>query len=275
MSRKRRSREEEHEEAEGGMERWLLTYADMITLLLALFIVLFAVSSINSKKFLALALGLHKTFDPNPGVLSSGTGLLNQPSLTPAAGPQQEEPKPNINPLHAFSSSSTTTTTTPQGGSHGAASLAAIAAQLNKALGAKGIASLAVTTVTQRELIVQILADKVFFATDSASIGLVGDDVVDTIAGVLRTDTNAVIVEGYTDNQPVLGGPYYSNMELSATRAVNIVQRLSAVDGLNQNRLAAIGYGQSHPAQPNDTPAHMAENRRIDVVILGPGQNTP
>jgi chemotaxis protein MotB len=275
MSRKRRSHDEGHEEAEGGMERWLLTYADMITLLLALFIVLFAVSSINSKKFLALALGLHKTFDPNPGVLSSGTGLLNQPSLTPAAGPQQAAPKPNINPLRSFSAPTTTTTAPQQAGSQGQTSLATIEAQLNHALVAKGLAQLAVTTVTQRELIVQILADRVFFATDSATIGPVGDQVVDTIASVLRTDANAVIVEGYTDNQPVLGGPYFSNMELSAVRAVDIVQRLSAADGLNENRLAAIGYGQSHPAEPNDTPAHMAENRRIDVVILGPGQSTP
>src|SRR5271166_3218165 len=72
-------------------ERWLLTYADMITLLLALFIVLFSVSTINQKKFEALALGLKQTFDPKPGVLPSSNGLLSNASLTPTAGNAQSQ----------------------------------------------------------------------------------------------------------------------------------------------------------------------------------------
>lgn len=274
---RRKGRSESHDEEEGhgggGMERWLLTYADMITLLLALFIVLFAVSSINSKKFLALALGLRQTFNPDPGLLSSSNGLAQNPSLAPTSGPQQEVPKPNINPLHVYD---TTTTTAPnQGAAQGQQQLSTIAQQVQSALAAKGLATTATTTVTQRELVVQIFADKVFFATNSATIGPEGDQVVDTIAGVLQGDTNAVMVEGYTDDAPVLGPPFYSNMELSAVRAVNVVQRMALVDGMNENRLSAIGYGQSHPLVPNNSAANMAENRRIDVVVLGPGEGSP
>ncbi|HXW33956.1 MAG TPA: OmpA family protein, partial [Acidimicrobiales bacterium] len=225
------------------------------------------------KKFLALALGLRQTFNPNPGLLASSNGLEQNPSLSPSSGPQQVQTKPNINPLREFS---TTTTTSPnQQSEQGEQPLAQIAQQIRSALAVKGLASTASTTVSTSELVVQILADRVFFATNSAALGPLGQEVVDTIAGVLQTDTNAVAVEGYTDNAPVLGAPYYSNMELSAVRAVNVVQRLSLVDGIDENRLSAIGYGESHPEVPNTSPANMALNRRIDVVILAPGENVP
>src|ERR1700683_1825398 len=92
-----RSRMAEGEEPElENSERWLLTYADMITLLLALFIVLFAVSTINTKKFEALALGLQKSFSPNPGVLPSSNGVEQYDSLPPTAGPRQIQQTPSI-----------------------------------------------------------------------------------------------------------------------------------------------------------------------------------
>src|SRR5271154_7322961 len=85
---------ESHEAA--NEERWLLTYADMITLLLALFIVLFAVSTISTKKFEALALGFKQSFSPNPGVLPSSNGVEQYDSLTPTAGPRQVQQHPSI-----------------------------------------------------------------------------------------------------------------------------------------------------------------------------------
>jgi len=266
----RRKKHDEHEEEVENSERWLLTYADMITLLLALFIVLFAVSSINSKKFLALALGLKSTFDPKPGILPSGSGLLQEASLTKTVGSQLDQKLPTVSPLET---GSTTTTTLPPGtgGLKGAQSLATIQQQIQSALAAKGLAKAATTSVQKRGLVVTVLDDEVFFATDSASIGPLGVSVIDTIAGVLSTDTNNVVVEGYTDNQPILGGPFSSNLELSAVRAVNVAQELTMTNGIDPSRVAAMGYGETHPAAPNDTPADQAKNRRIDVVVLAPG----
>ena len=238
-------------EEEAGMERWLLTYADMITLLLALFVILFALSTINAKKFLAFKLGITQTFSNNPVQTQHSSGLL-----------------PNQNSLLAHPSVTTTTGVPSASSPSGPQALSQIAGQINQALQSAGLSQYATTTVTARGVTVQMLADKAYFALDSATLGPIGDQVVDTIAGVLRTIPNDVRVEGFTDDQPITGGPFASNWALSAARAVNVVQRLDTQDGITPNRLSAIGYGTTHPAVPNTSPANMAENRRIDVVIL-------
>lgn len=278
----RRRHVEEAEHAEGNGERWLLTYADMITLLLALFIVLFAVSTINSKKFLALAAGFQQAFNPNPGILPSSNGLLANASLAPTTGVKvapsiaiKTIPNATTTPTTTRPNATATTTTPASAGAPGQQPLAKIQAEVNQALAAKGLQQDASTAITQEGLVVQILSDHVFYATDVANLNATGNEVVDTIASVLRTDTNDVDVEGYTDNAPIFGGPYTTNMELSAERAVNVVVRLYKVDGLTESRLASIGYGSTHPLVPNTTPSNMAENRRVDVVILAPGQAQP
>jgi chemotaxis protein MotB len=253
-------------------ERWLLTYADMITLLLALFIVLFAVSTINTKKFEALALGFKQSFSPNPGVLPSSNGVEQYDSLTPTAGPRQVQQHPSI----STPTKQTAATAAPSSLSASAESqLSSVDQKIVKAIDAKGLQAGVTASVQTRGLVVQVLTDQVFFATDSANLEGPGDAVVDTIASVLRTTSNGIDVEGYTDNQPVTGGPYTSNEELSAVRAASVVTRLTDQDGLDPDRMAATGFGDSDPAAPNDTPADRALNRRIDFVILAPGASQP
>ncbi len=139
---------------------------------------------------------------------------------------------------------------------------------MERALGAKHLQSAAQVTVSTKAVVVQILADKAFFASDSAALGAIGNEVVDTIAGVVQNQPNDLVVEGYTDTEPITGGPYNSNWELSAVRAANVTNRLNVVDGIAARRLSAQGYGQTDPVKSNATPAGRAENRRVDVVIL-------
>ena len=262
-----------HEEEVENGERWLLTYADMITLLLALFIVLFAVSTINTKKFEALALGFKQSFSPNPGALPSSNGVLQYDSLTPTAGPRQVQQHPSIaTPLKQQVTSSPPP---PSLSASAEAQLSSVDQQITKALQAKGVQSSVTASLQTRGLVVQVLTDKVFFATDSADLESQGDVVVDTIATVLRTTSNDIDVEGYTDNEPITGGPYTSNEELSAVRAASVVTRLIQQDGLDPDRLVATGFGETHAAAPNDTPADRALNRRIDFVILASGAAQP
>ncbi len=265
MSGGRRGRRGHHEEEVENSERWLLTYADMITLLLALFIVLFAISTINQKKFLALALGLKESFDPKPGVLQSGNGLLNNASLTQTAGSTF---KIAGLPVTSTTTVPAGTNQNPSGNAQTNATLQKLQAQIQAQLGAAGLTGNVSLQLETRGLVVQILADKVFFATGSADLGPQGNRVVDVVASVLKSYTFNVDVEGYTDNQPLVGGPYGSNEELSAVRAVNVVLRLENTDGINPARLSATGYGSSRPIVPNNSPQNMAENRRIDIVIL-------
>lgn len=246
-----------HEEEGGGMERWLLTYSDMITLLLALFVILFAMSTINAQKFRAFKLGLTKTFSDRPidtsssGLLPHQNSLLNKPVTLAMAG-----------------ESSSSATSPSQ-------SMQQIAKSLDTALSAAGLAQYATTTVSAQGVVVQMLADKAYFETDSATLGTVGDEVVDTIGGVLRSVPNQVEVEGYTDNTPITGGPFTSNWELSAVRAVDVVLRLERVDKVASARLRAVGFGDTHPIASNATAAGRAQNRRVDVVVLTTTLTTP
>jgi len=288
---KRRHQHADHEEGHaGGDERWLLTYADMITLLLALFILLFSVSTIDQKKYEALALGLRQTFSPKPGILPNSNGLLQNNSASPASGKvvsqlQKIDQLPNAHTAETTVPAETTTTlasgnaSIPSSGKPLTAAdsqqLASIDAQIKNNLAAQGLQNAVTTSIANGELTVQILADKAFFATDSADLGTKGNEVVDAVAKVLSKYSNLVDVNGYTDNAAITGGPFNSNEELSAERAVNVVLRLSRVDGIASDRLAATGFGQSHPAAPNDNPADMALNRRIDIVVLAQSQSLP
>jgi chemotaxis protein MotB len=278
---KRRHPPEDHGGHEGGDERWLLTYADMITLLLALFIVLFSVSTINQKKFEALALGLRQTFDPDPGVLPGSSGVLENANVAPTAGNAQTQertigqlmtpatPNPKATTPAPNPTTSTATATKNQ------QQLATLEQKLDAGLAAKHLQTSVSASLQAGQLTIQILDDNVFFATDSASLGPAGDQLLDVVAGVLATAPNLIDVNGYTDNQAITGGPYTSNEELSAVRAVEVVLRLSQVDGISPDRLAATGFGDTHPAAPNTTPANMALNRRIDidVITLGGSQS--
>ena len=273
----KRRKHEEEEAAEGGyagMERWLLTYSDMITLLLALFIILFSMSSISLAKFVQFRQGIVNAFSHviAPSTNASGSGLLRNNSLVnhPAA----------TNHTHSATTHPVTHNVVPpvtQAAEPGQQPLSQISSALEKALQAAGLSSDVQMVPERRGVVVRVLADKVFYAVDHASLGPVGKQVVGVMATVLKQDTNNIVVEGYTDNQPIYGGPYSTNWELSAMRAVNVVLQLRA-DGINENRLAATGYGKTHPIAPNDTPSGQpyppgqAENRRIDVVILAPGQ---
>lgn len=259
-----------------GAERWLLTYSDMITLLLALFVILFALSSISPKKFVAFKEGLNRAFSHVISSTKGGQGLLQQTSLVNTPGSHNQiHVNTNISgnpiasrPLGQQSPASPGVSQPPPG----SASLSQIYSQIHEALQQKGLLGDVNMTSERRGVVVRVLADKVFYASDHATLSPVGDDVVDTVAQVLRSDTNDVMVEGYTDSQPITGGPYTSNWELSSMRAVNVLLRLVRVDGIDENRLAAVGYGKTRPIVPNTTAANMAMNRRVDIVVLAPGQ---
>jgi chemotaxis protein MotB len=234
----------------------------MITLLLALFIVLFSFSSIDVKKFLELRLGLTAAFNPSAVALKGGAGLLNQTSLVNTPGSASGKSSSVVSVQGSGASGNS------HGSEVGGPQSQEIMDEIQAALVKAGLVKDASVSMDERGVVVRILADKVFFASGSADLGPTGRAVVDIVANIIRPDPNSLIVEGYTDNVPVTGGPFTSNWELSAVRAANVVERLNGADGIEEARLSSQGYGDTNPVASNDTPAGRAANRRIDVVIL-------
>lgn len=222
----------EHEES--GQERWLLTYADMITLLLVLFIVLFALSKINQAKY--------RQFQKSVShVKLVGTSVVHGSTVRASRGPA---------PLSA----------TPD-------HLRQIQKALTRALASKGLLGDVTITINASGLVEGLVADSTFFVTDSAQLSPLGDEIVDTSGRVLDSYPNGVDVAGYTDDQLITGGPYANNWALSAARSSTVVERLTTIDGVNPVRVVAIGYGQYHPIVPNTSAAAEAENRRVNIVV--------
>ena len=210
-------------------ERWLLTYADMITLLLVLFIVLYAISSINQAKF--------REFKQSV----THTKLFHIPQGTTKA-PTNSKPNPTNGLLK-------------------------IEKALSAALKSKGLLQDVTFSINSQGLVEGLVADSTFFLSNSAQLSDTGFQIVDTSANVLKGYGNAIEVAGYTDDRPIAGGPYPNNWALSAARAATVVVRMSTGDGVKPTQLMLLGYGQYHPSASNATPAGQAQNRRVNIIV--------
>lgn len=232
----------EGEEHAAGMERWLLTYSDMITLLLVLFIVLYALSSLNHVKYAEFEHGVSKSFaQGNTAPVPAAAG--KSPSKLPSPG----------KPL---------------------ASLQTINADLLQALRSAGLAKDVSVDLTSQGLVEGFLSGKLFFGNDEAALTPLGKRVVAISAHVIARYANGVNVDGYANSIPVVGGPYANNWVLSSVRADNVVTELSA-DGDSPNQLIAIGFGSYHPLVTGNTATSLAANRRVNIVVLPGRVQTP
>ena len=220
-----------------GMMRWLLTYADLVTLLLIVFIVLFSMSKQDAEKFKDLAQYLRAAFG---GVLQQGPTFL--------AG-QGERIIPDL--FQRISAA------VGEAGSGGAGSA-----------GAKVFKN-------ERGIVVSLLTDRVLFDSGSVALKPEMKQILDALGGPLRDTDRSVLVEGHTDDRPVRGGRrYVDNMELSTLRACNVVRYLIESGEINPRRMSAAGYAEYRPVVPNRDEAARRRNRRIDIVILKGNEGT-
>jgi chemotaxis protein MotB len=233
----RRRHDEEHEEHENH-ERWLVSYADMMTLLFALFVVLYSISSLNKSKIDAFASSMTKQKE------------VGQPMITtPEPIVDPVEPKPG-NPITR-------------------AQLEKLKKELQDALNKAGVAKGAKLVIDAKGLEIS-LTDGVLYNQGEADLLPNGRKVLEVIGPRLQGFDNTIAVEGHTDNTPVNTPRYPDNWELSSSRANSVVRFFLSTDHIAASRLQASGFADTRPIAKNDNPAHMAANRRVVVLISAP-----
>ena len=275
MSRRTR-RHEEHV----NHESWAIPYGDLITLLLAFFVVMYAISSVNAGKYRVLSDSLYTAFRGTPRTLepvqpgdkqvgagaSLGTGIMppqllhgqSRSPLTPVAAKSTpaDTPSPQVAARTAALA-------------EGSAALAHIADQVEQAM--QDLVRRNVVSVRRTDLWIEVeIRTDLLFPSGSAQLSPAATGVIGELADVLAPLPNIVRVEGHTDNVPIRNAVFYSNWELSAARAGSVV-RMLAGHGVAPQRLAVVGLGEEHPAQTNETAQGRNANRRVVVVILSTG----
>jgi chemotaxis protein MotB len=273
--RKKHHEDEEHE----NHERWLVSYADMVTLLMCLFIVLYAISQVDKQKFAALASGLSASFGaPISAEQDSATGsnasvLQGLPNPTDiAAGVGQTKTSEGLTQQQVDAASAQAALQRSQTIKAEAQSaydqLAAARDAINKALTAAGEQDAVSYTIDQRGLVVHVIADNVLFDEGLADLQPAGKTLLNAVAPTLTALPNTLRVEGHANRNPVNpNGPWPSNWELSAYRATTVLRYLSG-DGVPATRMSAAGFADTQPLVPYTDPNAMALNRRVDIVVL-------
>ena len=241
----RRRHQEEHE----NHERWLVSYADFITLLFAFFVVMYSISSINEGKYKILSETL--------------VGVFNQPDRSIKPIPVGEEkPRTTESDRSMVEESERTQSSIDD---PGADPLQEIAQSMRDAFGE--LISSDQVNVRGNELWVEIeMNSSLLFPSGDAVPNDVAFSLIEKVARILAPYDNPVHVEGFTDNLPIATSQFPSNWELSTARAASIV-RMLAMDGVAPSRLAAVGYGEFQPVADNATAEGRSRNRRVVLVI--------
>jgi chemotaxis protein MotB len=271
--RPKKHEEEEHE----NHERWLVSYADMLTLLFALFVVLYSMSQVDLTKFTAFSQGLQEGFGAPVTILNDGAAIDAPTDVDSPLMPVQVAEEAAIDgTAQTDAEKAAAETAAAQQAQRTAAEASAAFEQLlaaeqalQAALAAAGQAGAAQFVIDERGLVVHVASDPILFAPESASLQPAGAVVLDAMAPTLAGLPNQIRVEGHANSLPVTrGGPWPSNWELSAVRATTVLRHLSETDGVPENRMSASGYGSTRPLVPDSDPSFVTVNRRVDVVVL-------
>jgi chemotaxis protein MotB len=230
---RRKKNDEEHENA----ERWLLTYADLITLLLAFFIMMYTFSKQDAQKYQEVAGHLKAIFSGGSGVAykgagSSGTAILEVGSK----GTQSDDIKKQLEQQVKTSASNN--------GNQDNISIFS----------------------DQRGIVIRIM-DKAFFDEGKAELRERARNALDKIIPIVGQINNHISIEGHTDNVPINTNEFKSNWELSVKRSTEVVRYFIEKGGILPRRISASGYAEYRPLASNDTPTNRALNRRIEIIV--------
>lgn len=242
-----------HIDESENTERWMVSYADFVTLLFAFFVVMYAISSVNEGKYRVLSDTLTEAFQKQP---KSPTPIqIGTPSTLSTANSEQSVVQIEL-PVQRQ-------TELLQNYEQGMKQIAETVSAAVKPLIDKDLIK-----VKQDKLWVEVeMNTSILFPSGSAQLATQAYPALQDLASVLKSLPNHIDVEGHTDNLPIKTEVFPSNWELSAARAASVVH-LFAQNGVNPERMSAIGYGEFRPVAANTTETGRLKNRRVKVVIL-------
>lgn len=249
MARKK-AHEEEHENA----ERWLLSYADFMTLLMIFFVVMYSMSNVDAEKYKEVAAGMNASMGGGSAVsiVSNNGGGSGAISILP--------PTPQI----ATSSGTNTENLTEE------QKLEAVKSNVDQYLENSDLSDSVDTTVEERGLVLSF-KDALLFDSGRVDLKTGQSEKLMEIGKILNqtlVSDSFIRVEGHTDNVPIKNSSYKSNWDLSVMRASNIAQLLISQAGIEPGRVSAVGYGEYRPKADNGTNDGKAANRRVDIIIM-------
>lgn len=262
-----RHREEEPEKENG--ERWLLTYSDLITLLMVFFVVLYSMSQIDANKFKAVADSLSKALGGGTPAKMDIATSPSGPSLFETGNPQAKATQPGTTKTKDNNANTDSAANSGGQGNTDAENMTieGIKSKLDKFAADNGIQAKLVSSIEERGLVISI-QDTLLFESGSADVTPRAREILDKVITVLAPTSNYIKIEGHTDNLPINTARFPSNWELSVLRATNVLQIMAGPNKITSDRLSATGYGEYRPIVSNDSDAGRAKNRRVDLVIL-------
>lgn len=251
----RKKKQEEHE----NHERWLVSYADFITLLFAFFVVMYSISSVNEGKYRVLSDSISAAFDPS----RAGLPIKLSNPLKPPILERDLQSSSAVSP--GMSSKYPSMASGPEPTQQDRINLRKISGQVRKSL--DSLIDQGLIDVKSNELWVEIeIKSSILFSSGKARLSRQARPVLKKIAKTLEKFPNHIQVEGFTDNVPIRTAAFPSNWELSAARAASVVS-LFARSGISPKRLSAIGFAEYRPIASNKTAKGRQKNRRISIIV--------
>ncbi|WP_299739332.1 flagellar motor protein MotS [Rossellomorea sp. y25] len=228
-----------------GAPKWMVTFSDLITLILVFFILLFSMSQIDIVKFRAIADSFQQRqiLEFYPSVI---------PFENPSAEPEMEMEKMQ-----------------PQSSEQADKELTQLLADIQSYLNENKLSDVVVATRTERGVVL-VLQEQALFASGEATVLEDAYPFLNKVGDLLSRIPNFVKVEGHTDNRPIGTYRFPSNWELSSARASSVIRYIIQTENLDPKRFIAVGYGDTRPIAPNDTRENLQKNRRVEVIITDP-----
>ncbi|WP_127587528.1 flagellar motor protein MotB [Paenibacillus koleovorans] len=260
MAKKRKHHEEEHAD-----ETWLIPYADLLTLLLALFIILFASSEMDSKKYDQIMRSLNSAFN-------GGVSLFEKSQIPPITLDPTDK---NHDKTQDFTQQSRSTIVLTEATKEQLAQMKQeledmleLQKQLNQYIADNGLSTQLETKLNEDQLVITI-RDNALFGSGSAEVKPEARRLAQAIGAMLAKYPNYQIeVAGHTDNIPISTAQFETNWDLSSKRALNFFKILLQTSQIDQKRFSVIGRGEFQPITTNATAEGRAMNRRVEVSIL-------